>query len=181
MYIFGDWSSHQVWGLRIDRDANGGLGDVVPGSLTNLSVPFNRLTGSGTAATEGVTSFGEDESGNLYFVELGGELYKIAGPIVGTAAGDYNHDGNVDAADYAVWRDSLDQQVTFYTGADGNGDGMVNTADYNVWQTNFGRTIPNLAGGVGSLSSVPEPYGVGILFAALVVFRLRTREVRWAV
>jgi hypothetical protein len=124
---------------------------------------------------EGVTSFGEDEAGNLYFVELGGELYRITGPIVGTAAGDYNHDGNVDAADYAVWRDSLDQQVTFYTGADGTGDGMVSAADYDVWRANFGRIIP--AGGVGSLSSVPEPYGVGILFAALIVFRLRTREV----
>src|SRR5687768_9369295 len=47
MYIFGDWSSHQVWGVRIDRDANGGLGGVVPGSLTNFSAMFNRLTASG--------------------------------------------------------------------------------------------------------------------------------------
>ena len=175
-YIFGDWSSHQVWSLEIDRDANGGLGGVVPGSLTNLSVPFDRPTAQGTGALPGVTSFGEDAVGNLYFIELGGKLYKIVGPILGVAAGDYNSDGVVNAADYPVWRDSLGQSVGFYTVADGDGDGMVTTADYDLWKQNFGKTISNL-GGAGSLAAVPEPgalllfVGGGLLSASVVTGR----------
>ena len=77
MYIFGDWSSRQMWGLQIDRDANGGLGALVPGSLVDLSSALSRqLTGGGDGL--GVTSFGEDEIGNLYYVQLDGNLFKIA-------------------------------------------------------------------------------------------------------
>ncbi|HEY3393314.1 MAG TPA: PQQ-dependent sugar dehydrogenase [Lacipirellulaceae bacterium] len=165
MYIFGDWSSHQVWGLRIDRDANGELGAVIPGSLTNFSATFNRLTASGTDAIEGVTAFGEDAAGNLYFVELGGELYKIVGPIIGVAAGDYNRDGRVDAADYVVWRRALDANVPSYTVADGDGDGMVTSADYDVWRRNFGKTIPDTGSGtVGP--AVPEPASLVLMLLA---------------
>ena len=164
MYIFGDWSSHQVWGLRIDREANGGLGGVVPGSLVNLSTALSRLTAGGTQATEGVTSFGEDEDGNLYFVELGGELYKITGPIIGTAAGDYNHDGTVDAADYVVWQDSLGQEVPFYTGADGDGSGMVDDADFNLWRSEFGTSLTGGAAS-GNASHTPEPGCLALLLA----------------
>jgi hypothetical protein len=164
-YIFGDWSSHQVWAVEIDRDANGGLGGVVPGSLVNLSVAFNRQTAVGTGALEGVTSFGEDAAGNLYFVELGGELYKIVGPIIGTAAGDYNRNGVVDAADYVVWRDSAGQQVGFYTGADGNGNGLVDAADYDVWVRNFGTILSGAAAG-NALLPVPEPKSVTLMLTA---------------
>jgi hypothetical protein len=165
MYIFGDWSSHQVWGLRIDRDANGGLGGVVPGSLTNFSATFNRQTASGTSATEGVTAFGEDVAGNLYFVELGGELYRIVGPIIGVAAGDYNRDGQVDAADYVVWRGASGENVPFYTVADGNGDGTVNQLDYDVWRRNFGRTIPDVGSGAMS-PAVPEATSLVLILLA---------------
>ena len=160
MYIFGDWSSHQVWAVRIDPAANSGAGGMVPGSLRNLSTLFNRLTALGTSNLEGVTAFGEDHAGNLYFAELGGELYKIVGPIAG-AAGDYNRDGVVDTADYVVWRDMAGQQVSFYTGADGNGDGKVDADDYDVWARNFGTILS--ASGFGSSLPVPEPGSVGCL------------------
>jgi hypothetical protein len=162
MYIFGDWSSHQVWGLRIDREANGGLGGVVPGSLTNLSATFNRQTASGTSALEGVTSFGEDAAGNLYFVELGGEIYKIVGPIIGTAAGDYNHNGLVDAADYVVWRQAAGDEVAYYSGADGNGNGIVDDADYELWRANFGL-FPTGGAASGAGTSAPEPESIVLL------------------
>ncbi len=61
--------------------------------------------------------------------------------------GDFNHDGNVDAADYVVWRKGLG---TTYT-----------EDDYNVWRSNFGRS--NSSGeGVGASPSVPEP-GTGLI------------------
>jgi len=76
-YIFGDWSSHQIWAVEIDRNANGGRGAVVPGSRTNLSQALSRTTGPGQSALNGPTAFGEDAAGNLYYMELDGSLYKI--------------------------------------------------------------------------------------------------------
>jgi hypothetical protein len=76
-YIFGDWSSHQIWALEIDRNANGGLGAIVPGSLMNLSDALARSTGPGQSQLNGPTAFGEDLAGNLYFMELDGSLFKI--------------------------------------------------------------------------------------------------------
>jgi hypothetical protein len=170
MYIFGDWSSHQVWGLRIDREANGGLGGVVPGSLVNLSTAFNRLTASmSNTELEGVTSFGEDAAGNLYFVELGGELYKIVGPIIGTAAGDYNHNGIVDTADYVVWRQAVGDEVPYYTGADGNGNGIVDDADYALWRANF-ALFPTAGAASGTGSSAPEPQSVALFLMGCSLF-----------
>jgi glucose/arabinose dehydrogenase len=76
-YIFGDWSSRQVWGLKIDRDANGGRGGVEPGSLVDFTEAFERPVGGEGNFGSGVTAFGEDAEGNLYFSELGGRLFKI--------------------------------------------------------------------------------------------------------
>jgi hypothetical protein len=81
-----------------------------------------------------------------------------------TVAGDYNGDDEVDAADYVIWRKTLNQSVTPGTGADGTGpggtpDGVVNSLDYDFWRTHFGNTSGGghshaLATGV---VSVPEP------------------------
>jgi hypothetical protein len=57
-----------------------------------------------------------------------------------TLTGDYNGDGNVDAADYATWRNSLGLNVTPFAGADGDGSGVVDAGDYAVWRANFGTT-----------------------------------------
>jgi hypothetical protein len=75
-------------------------------------------------------------------------------------AGDYNEDGTVDAADYVVWRKSLNSMVPAFTGADGNGNGMVDQADYDIWRANFGRTSSTaIAASLQQLwpSSVPSP------------------------
>ena len=57
-------------------------------------------------------------------------------------AGDFNHNGVVDAADYVVWRNGLG---TVYT-----------QADYNVWRTHFGQTAGSGSGAVAD-AAVPEP------------------------
>lgn len=77
MYVFGDWSSRQVWAMEIDRDANGGLGGVVPGSLIDLTEAFDRPLGGLGGFGSGVTAFGEDATGNLYFSELSGRVFRI--------------------------------------------------------------------------------------------------------
>jgi hypothetical protein len=121
---------------------------------------------------EGVTSFGEDVAGNLYFVELGGELYRIVGPIIGVAAGDFNKNGVVDAADYSVWRRSLGEQVPYYTVADASGDGIVNDADYDVWRANFGTILESGIAGAAATTIVPESSCLSSLLVASVLLAL---------
>jgi hypothetical protein len=78
--------------------------------------------------------------------------YELQGtPAFFVAKGDYNLDGNVDAADYIAWRKTFGTSVPNGTGADGDGDGVVDQDDYNVWRTNSG-TSP-YAPGAGSGSS----------------------------
>jgi hypothetical protein len=79
--------------------------------------------------------------------------------LAAALAGDYNGNGEVDAADYVLWRKTLGQNVANGSGADGNGDGLIDGDDYTVWRVHFGQMA---AGGVGTMTmladiAVPEP------------------------
>ena len=69
--------------------------------------------------------------------------------------GDYNNDGTVDAADYTVWRNALNQSTPGHP-ADGNGDGTVDAADYDIWKANF-ATTPGAGAGSSTAAPIPEP------------------------
>jgi hypothetical protein len=81
-------------------------------------------------------------------------------------AGDFNHDGAVNTADYVVWRKGLG---TIYT-----------AEDFNVWKNNFGAT----AGGGASTdfepsTAAPEPASWVLLSACAAILlarRLRPRQ-----
>ena len=92
-----------------------------------------------------------------------------------TPTGDYNGNHLVDAADYAVWRKTLNATVSPNgSGADGNADGTINAADYTFWRARFG----NAAGGgtVSPGSAVPEPVvGMLLLVAYPVLGSFRRR------
>lgn len=75
--------------------------------------------------------------------------------LVPGVPGDYNQNGAVDAADYVVWRDEL--QDGGAGRADGNQDGTVNGADYDLWKAHFGQVA---AGSAHSASNTPEPTSV---------------------
>jgi hypothetical protein len=66
-------------------------------------------------------------------------------------AGDYNHSGTVDAADYAVWRKGLG---TTYV-----------QSDYDVWRARFGATSGSGAG-VKESAAVPETTTAALLLLA---------------
>jgi hypothetical protein len=51
--------------------------------------------------------------------------------------GDYNGDGLVNAADYTVWRDTLNS--TSNLAADGNDDRVIDQQDYDIWNANYGH------------------------------------------
>jgi hypothetical protein len=48
--------------------------------------------------------------------------------------GDYNADGAISAADYDTWRGSFGQAIASGLGADGDGSGQVDAADFVVWR-----------------------------------------------
>jgi hypothetical protein len=79
-------------------------------------------------------------------------------------AGDYNRDGNVDAADYAVWKQQYG--ATGANPADGNGDGKVDAADYTVWRNTLSPIGPGGSGGLSTVA-VPEPTFT-VLFSTLI-------------
>jgi Dockerin type I domain len=90
-----------------------------------------------------------------------------------TLPGDYNQNGVVDAADYTIWRKTLNSLASpAGSGADGNGDGTIGAGDYTFWRQRFGQTVQLVVNpGLGSGSSealesgsVPEPWSGWLLF-----------------
>ena len=92
------------------------------------------------------------------------EFYGLAWSAVAGLPGDFNADGEVDAADYVVWRKGLG---TTYT-----------QADYDVWRTHFGQTAGSgsaLPSAESLSAAVPEPAALVLLLmtASGVTFRRR--------
>ena len=77
--------------------------------------------------------------------------------------GDFDMDGDVDAADYTRWRDNLGLDSSVLSG-NGSGAATVVQADYLLWKTNF----EVLGSGSGGTAAVPEPTS-GLLLAFGVV------------
>jgi hypothetical protein len=76
-----------------------------------------------------------------------------------SVAGDYNNNGIVDAADYALWRKS----PSTYGG---------NPAGYTTWRSRFGQTSGSGAG-AGANAAVPEPATAMLLMFATAGLCLR--------
>ena len=72
--------------------------------------------------------------------------------------GDFNDDGIVDSADYALWRNNLNGAESVLNG-NGDGSGTVDAADLALWKQNFGLG----AAAAASAAATPEP-------SSLVIF-----------
>jgi hypothetical protein len=81
--------------------------------------------------------------------------------------GDYNSDGVVDAADFVIWRQTLNSTTDLRANGDNTGASanVIDQADYTFWKSRFGATSGS---GSGALSSgaVPEPSGAALLLIA---------------
>lgn len=96
-------------------------------------------------------------------------------------AGDFNKNGVVDAADYVVWRNTLNQTGVGLP-ADGNNNGVIDSGDYTVWRSNFGHTGSGSASGAGAsvlnnvAGGVPEPnFTIYLMIALLYAAVIRRR------
>jgi hypothetical protein len=94
--------------------------------------------------------------------------------VMAEIQGDYNRNGVVDAADYVVWRKTLNQTGANLP-ADGNHSGTVDTADLDLWRSRFGLT----SGRGGSVDAEPVPELSSLCFAtaglAFFCFGVRRR------
>jgi hypothetical protein len=145
-------SANDISFLRLVNEGNGKFEFFTSSDGTNW---ISRQVGVNPALASGNVEVGLWAGSYNGGISTGTTQFDWAQITLGVPAGDYNGDGIINAADYTVWRDSLGQSVTPYSGADGNGDGMVTSADYDIWKGNFGKTIPNV--GSGSGTPVPEP------------------------
>lgn len=86
--------------------------------------------------------------------------------------GDFDHNGQVDAADYVLWRNSRGQSG-LNLAADGNLDGHVDDADLAMWRSHFGQSNAASASAV-----VPEPHVFFLIFGAIVACALGRQKLR---
>ncbi|TWT97555.1 hypothetical protein Pla108_17070 [Botrimarina colliarenosi] len=88
------------------------------------------------------------------------DLYRA----ISSPAGDYNHDGFVDAADYTLWRDT--KGSTEDLRADGDFSRVVDDGDYAVWANHWSGASPARSARA-EVTSTPEPTALGL--AALLL------------
>ena len=81
-------------------------------------------------------------AGGLYF-DLGYTANTITLSVAGML-GDYNRSGDIDAADYVVWRKTMSQSGAALA-ADGNNNGVIDGADFAVWRQTLDERLESAA------------------------------------
>jgi hypothetical protein len=148
-------------------------------TTTSGTVPAGGLLATLTIDTTGITTGQFDlilnppATGPTAFADAGVVTNLTNGLLqIGAAlalTGDYNRNNVVDAADYVVWRDTLNQMGAGLA-ADGNANNQIDAGDYDVWRINFGKTVVGL--GTSNYIAVPEPASILLwMFTLLFVFR----------
>jgi gluconolactonase len=90
-------------------------------------------------------------NGKTLYITAGASLFRVGLNVVPKLPGDFDYDGDVDAADLAPWRAAFGQTGAALD-ADADGDGAVGGADFLAWQRRVDAS-PGDSPGVG----VPEP------------------------
>jgi glucose/arabinose dehydrogenase len=80
-YFFADFATERIWSLVHDGSAPSAFDGTNYDELADRTA---ELDPPGPLAINSISSFGEDASGNLYIVDLGGEVFRIVGDGVTT-------------------------------------------------------------------------------------------------
>jgi serralysin len=129
---------------------------------------------SGTFPTDGVNSL------NNTGIEVNSptNIHGNSGSVdfsTPSTTGDYDGNGTVDAADYVIWRKSLNQSASPKgSGADGDADGTIGPGDYTFWRAHFGNEIVTDTG-LGA-AAAPEPAALVLTLAGFVATLLHRRR-----
>jgi hypothetical protein len=102
--------------------------------------------------------------------------YKVDALAVMRPYADFNLDGAIDSADYAIWRANAGTQTdASFEQGDANGDGVVDAADYIIWRRTEGPATSLAVFGDSGLavSSLPEPTTFALALAGAVFVILR--------
>jgi hypothetical protein len=92
------------------------------------------------------------------------EVQALLVQVTSGGPGDFNGDGSVDGADFAIWQSHFPAgSGENLANGDADGDGDVDGADFVIWQTHASF---NAGSGV---ASVPEPQSIFLLTGALVL------------
>jgi glucose/arabinose dehydrogenase len=123
-YFFTDYVSDQIWSFRFDGTSKT--------EFVNRTAELSPDVGS----IGSISSFGEDAFGNLYIVDLGGEVFKIV--CKPAASGDFEGDCDVDLTDFAMfalaWSTQLgDAQWNPKYDISDPRDGIINLNDLAVF------------------------------------------------
>lgn len=113
------------------------------------ALSFMLVADASTAATYKGSPFNSDYPARMYI-----EVNALSNPSLD---GDFNEDGTVDAADYALWRQSPE---TF-------GDSL----GYDLWRANFGISLSGSGSSLNSSNAVPEPSWFAVLLVGIATLR----------
>jgi hypothetical protein len=130
-------------------------------SLAKSAARSNSSTGPASPPT-GTFNIGGPYIWDISQLYTTGQVTLLQAPHV---PGDFNQDGEVDGADYVIWRTGMG---TTYS-----------QQDYTVWRTHFGYASAAGSGAAQSQSSIPEPTALTLaLIAATFITNLATRRAR---
>ena len=122
-YFFADFVTERIWSFKFNQD------NQVDFDATNFTdfTDWTDIieTGSPTVITA-ISSFGEDNNGNLFVVSLGGTVFRL-NSVDAILLGDVNMDGVVNFLDIQPFIDAI--FTGFQAEADVNQDGNVNFLD----------------------------------------------------
>jgi hypothetical protein len=175
----GGWNSLQ------DQAAGGGNWFEIPSSNSKIG----ELKRSGSTSLSQGTSFNLGNIFNpagtrdlvLQFIVSGEDAgrtgdvdYRV--PPAGVP-GDYNQNGTVDAADYALWRNVLGTAASLPNRDPGQA-GNINQSDYDFWRRNFGKTGGAASGVLSASAAVPEPASAILLTVLCLLINLAVSRSR---
>lgn len=157
-------SSGDLSGSFLDQTDNA-LGSGIPYQVSFDTSTPGMKSGMITVVSDsqGVGS-GPGVTAGMWTLNVNYEVLAAAGLV-----GDYNDDGAVDAADYAMWRDNIGQPGTVLNNRDSENMGVVSEDDFASWREHFGDV---LGSGAGSASAVPEPASWLMLLLGVCMARL---------